>query len=615
MALSNQKQKQIRDAALRQLEKLPEYLHPYWKEILAARAKGEVAECEVIWKRFPVTPEMFFTDEYYLPSCASLYPVVLESLIELNTPENGYTEAVLTGGIGSAKTTIALHTAAYQVYLLSCMRNPHKAFGLDPTSEILIIFQSLSAHLASSVDYKRFRTMLQDSPYFKEKYNFNRKIESKMVFENRVEVTPVSGMETAAIGQNVIGGMIDEVNYMEIIEKSSKARGVDGSTYDQAQALYNSISRRRETRFMSGGITPGILCLCSSKRYPEEFTEQRTKVAEREIAETGETSIYVYDKAVWEVKPEGTYSGDVFYVYAGGATDQPRIIPDEEEFDGEVVAVPVEYRKKFETDMLNSLRELAGVSLYATHPFILNTQAINDAFGRHESIVSRDACDFVDTHILIYPHKFRNPELPRWCHIDLGVTGDAAGLAIGHVQKFTNIDRGMGQHEILPIIDYDMLLRVTVPTGGEINFEKIRKILYTLRAKGLNIMWVTFDSYQSIDSLQQLWRSGFVVGQSSLDRDTLGYDILKSALYDGRVVAPECDHAEYELRSLEHDVKARKIDHPPHASKDLADSMAGVAKGLTLKREVWARYDVSMRSIPESIKQLTVKAPAMKEHD
>ena len=99
-----------------------------------------------------------------------IYPEVMKDLVELNSGK--YVEAVLAGGIGTAKTTIALYTQAYQLYLLSCYVSPQEAFGLDPASEIVILFQNLTATKAKEVDYDRFRAMIENSPYFKKHFRF-----------------------------------------------------------------------------------------------------------------------------------------------------------------------------------------------------------------------------------------------------------------------------------------------------------------------------------------------------------------------------------------------------------------------------------------------------------
>ncbi len=70
---------------------------------------------------------------------------------------------------------------------------------------------------------------------------------------------------------------MDEVNFMEVTEQSQKA--ADGGEYNQAIALYDSLSRRRKSRFMKKGKLPGVFCLVSSKRYPGQFTDIKTEEA------------------------------------------------------------------------------------------------------------------------------------------------------------------------------------------------------------------------------------------------------------------------------------------------------------------------------------------------
>ena len=154
----------------------------------------------------PVGMRQFIEDEYFMNSKNIIYPEVLRCMEEMNNGE--YQEAVLTGGIGTAKSTIALYSTAYQLYCLSCYKNPHELFGLDPSSEIVFIFQSINAKLAKSVDYERFKAMVEKSSYFKEHFPFDKGILSELKFPNRIIVKPVSGAETGAIGQNVIGGII-----------------------------------------------------------------------------------------------------------------------------------------------------------------------------------------------------------------------------------------------------------------------------------------------------------------------------------------------------------------------------------------------------------------------
>lgn len=416
----------------------------------------------------------------------------------------------ITGNsIGTAKTTIAVWTTAYQLYLLSCLRDPQRTFGLDKSSEIIFIFQSINEKLAKDLDYARFRSLIKGSPYFLRHFKFNKDIESELRFPKRVIVKPVSGAETGAIGQNVIGGVIDELNYMAVTEKSKNS--IDGGTYDQAIALYNSIARRRKSRFMVKGKLPGLLCLVSSKRYPGQFTDIKEAEAIADIAEHGKSTIYIYDKRTWEVLPKDKFIGTWFYVFIGDETHKPRVLSEEEDIgalpQSMVMKVPTEYKNDFDTDLMNALRELGGVSTMARHPFLINVEKVIECFGRNKikSVLSRTDVDFHLTKISLNPKAFINPEEPRWVHIDLALTGDAAGVAIGYVDKFKHIKRGEEEFEILPCINFDCTLEVRPPKGGEIQFHKIRSLIYKLKEYGLNIKWISFDSFQCISGDAEVW--------------------------------------------------------------------------------------------------------------
>ncbi len=560
-------------------------------------------EEQVRFKEQPVDIETFVTSKEYLgmplkphiTEDGEIYLVVMEELKKICSKD--YLEVVLTGGIGSSKTTVALILLAYHLYLVSCLRDPHKEYGLIKSDEIVFIFQSLNATHAKTVDYGRFKAMINNSPYFHKHFMFNKQIDSELQFPNRVVVKPVSGSSTAAIGQNVISGILDEINFMKVTEKSKQSR--DAGSYDQAWENYNAIVRRRESRFLKMGRMPGILCLVSSKRYPGEFTD--IKIQE---AKTND-KIYIYDKRVWEIAPAGKFLGEFFKVFKGDNARKPRVLLDDEVLTKEdqllVMDIPVEYRNSFKTDILGSMRDIAGVSMLALEPFLIDIETVKRNFGGVDSVLSADVCDFKDTHISFFPKKFKRLDQPRFVHIDLGITGDSAGVGCGYVSGFTQVERDEGFYETLPNICFDFILEVAPPKNEEIQFHKIRLLLYKLKEAGLPIKWVSLDLFQSVDTVQLLHRRGFVTGIQSMDRTNVPYDITKSALMDERILAPEHDKAYMELISLERDVKKNKIDHGNVHGKDLADTIAGVTFGLTMRREIWVKYGISLVHIPQHL--------------
>lgn len=563
----------------------------------------------------PIVPvREFINSPYYMGAMKSdgTSAVYENLMVEIEAMNDGtYSEAVLTGSIGSGKTTAALYTTAYQLYILSCYQSPHDLFGLDPASEIVFIFQSLNALTAKRVDYERFKAMISASPYFKEYFPFDKTLESELAFPNRIYVRPVSGAETAAIGQNVFGGIIDEINFMAVIDGSKAS--IDGGVYDQAVALYNSISKRRKSRFGAQGRLPGMLCLVSSRRYPGQFTDVKEMEAAAEIARTGKTSIYCFSKRVWDIKPPGSFLEEKFPIFIGDEARKPRIMALEEvaavpEPDKHLVDwIPMDFLDDFQRDILSSLRDIAGVSTLAKHPFIVNRETIRASMRKDHIAFQREKVDFQDTQLTILADQLYKPELPRFFHCDLAISGDSAGFAIGTVTGFKSVSSVDGAPELLPTIHIDALLEISPPKGGEIKLYKVRDIIHALRKIGLNILWGTFDQFQSRDSMQLLKQAGLAIGYQSVDATTAPYDFVKNALYDGRLSLPMHAKCSLELASLERNVKKNKIDHPPGGSKDVADALAGVVFGCTMRREMWALHGVSAVVLPKQIKDAMEK--------
>lgn len=549
----------------------------------------------------PVDIETFLLDSYYLGLKGQVYPEVLKEMKELNSGK--YVEAVLTGGIGSAKTTMALWTTAYQVYLLSALVDPHWVFSLAQTDEIIMILQSITGKKSKELDYERLKTLVHRSPYFNDEFPYDKNIDSQLLFPNRITVKPLSGNPSAAIGENVIGGIIDEINFMARVENSKSSS--NGTTFDQAMEMYHAIIRRRESRFMVGGRLYGMLCLVSSKNYPGQFTDMKEEDAQRQIRKTGETNIFVYDKRIWEIKPEGSFGKETFDLFCGDAMHKPRILEPGDTppkgFDHLVMKVPATYKDSFERDMIGSLRDIAGVSTLASAPFIYDVDSITRAMIL-KNILKNDCFDFEEIKAQIRTGDIRDKAEPRAIHLDLSVTGDATGFAMGYLKGFTKVMRG-DEPETLPQVVVEATAQIKPPKNGEILFFRIRKLIYKLSELGYNIRWITTDSYQSTDSRQILSSKGYTVGVVSMDTTNLPYEMLRDGLYDNRVVLPVHEHLRNELGRLEKDTKKNKIDHPPDFSKDVADAVAGVNYVLSTRRELYVRHNVPLQSIAESVKR------------
>ena len=160
---------------------------------------------------------------------------------------------------------------------------------------------------------------------------------------------------------------------------------------------------------------------------------------------------------------------------------------------------------------------------------------------------------------------------------------------MAHIAGFKDVQRrdenGKTYSEKAPIYVVDLILRINPPQGGEIEFAKIRDLVYQLSNHGYNISSVSMDKYIR-DGLQPFQQKGFSTEWISVDETTEPYDVMKSALYEGRLFFYKYDRLIQELQLLEkvYINNRVKIDHPPTFGKDLADALAGVIFALSKKQ-------------------------------
>jgi hypothetical protein len=554
------------------------------------------------YRRTPVPLDEFLHSTTYLGiDEGEIYPAVRQTLEAVETEQ--YVEAVLKGSIGIGKTTAANLSIIRQIYKIACMRNPQQTFGLQRHSSIVFTIQSVRLSTAKKAVFEEMGKFIHNSPFFNEVYPYDKRIASSMIFnEHHVQVLPVSSSDTGAISMNVIGGMLDEVNFMERIRNSKNANASEDGEYDQAKTLYLNLSKRRRSRFMKQGKLPGTLFLVSSSRYPDDFTE--TKAAEARMQGGEDDEIFVLSQSLWEGRGREKYSDQEFRVLLGNERQRPRILEENEVLhdpEVEIMNVPEDLRSEFEKDIGGAIRDFGGRTTLATRPFIQNREALFECMSLadqydYQSVIALQEIDLEVSQPVVLPERVRKDvRTMRVAHVDLALTRDSAGLAIGHIAGTRTIERrsletGEKIIEVLPVIGYDCILRINPPRDGEIDFAKIRQIIYDLRDNhGLPIKVVTTDGFQSTDFRQILARKGYATDYLSLDRTTQPYRTLRDALYDQRVLLPRHQTLIHELTELEyvqHGSK-EKVDHKPRGSKDVADAVCGVAAYLLTRRHTW----------------------------
>jgi hypothetical protein len=588
------------------------------------------------YRRSVVSMEEFMYTETYLGQKEDeIYPGVHKACMELDN--DIYNEAVLKGALGIGKTTIANIHIPRVVYKLSCMRHPQTTYGVRSASSLVISIQSIRLATAKKAVFQEMAPIFRNSPYFRSMYPYDPYVTSQMVFRRQnVSIMPVSSSTTGAISMNVIAGILDEMNFMQKIKDSKSSQASDEGTFDQAKQMYETITRRRQSRFNKKGKLPGIMFLISSSKYPDDFTEK--KAAEATMCGGTNPHIYVFSLAQWEAKGAESFLPEKFKVQIGTAFVRSRILKQDAE-TGEweqpdegcrVIEVPMDFFPAFQTNVDDSLRDFGGITLLSQRPFIARREMVTVAMHNGEKagylnpMKGLEAIDLelgmpvLDiTRVRTEGHLINSP---RHIHVDLGHKRDACGLAMGHIVGQKLIERidkntGLVTRSVAPMIAVDLVARIVKPPGGEIEFAKVREFIKTLRdAYHYPIEWVTFDGFQSIDSRQILRKEGFKADYQSVE-DVESYRSLRDALYEERVLLPHHMVLNQELVGLEwkQDGSKEKVDHPTNGSKDVADGVCGVVSFLLRRRASWAgtisgATDINLSDLSQNSQRVTTPA-------
>jgi len=549
----------------------------------------------------PTVPldEFIFSAAYLGMERGSIYPSVIQTAHDLD--EGDYREAVFKGALGTGKTTLGNIMMARDVYKISCMRSPQTTFGIQAKSSLVFTIQSVRLGTAKKAVFDELGQYLRGSPYFMQKYPYNPHVTSEMRFESQnVRIIPVSSSNTAVISMNVIGGQLDEMNFMQKTTNSKHQNADDAGKFDQAKALYNTLSRRKKSRFANKGKLPGTLYLISSSRFPDDFTE--LKAAESTMMGGDDPSIYVYSHSQWSAKGRDAFLDEDFRMQVGNDVYRSRVLEDEEEEDigCEVINVPMDFHSEFVKDPDGSIRDFAGLTTLSTNPFFNQRHFIDNSMrdAKKHGYENPFAMEQVDLSIGIptADNAKVRVDVPseRHCHIDLGLSRDACGFAVGHLaghKIIQSVDPVTKQrsYDIKPIIAYDCIMRILPPPNGEIQISDVRKFLIQLNTQhNMNITSVTTDGFQSTDTRQILKRRGFKTGYQSVEA-VEPWRSFREALYDGRILLCPHQHVKKELVELETTIKGNKekVDHSPNGTKDVADAVVGVANHILRQKVSW----------------------------
>ena len=601
------------------------------------------------YREVPVSPEVFYTSEYYLgPVVEDIYPQLRRDVIEFM--KGNFNEAIITGGLGWGKTFWASLVIPYIIYLISVLKDPAKSFGVASGTKLTIAMLSVDEKTAVDVMFSEIISKVASSVYFKEKYSY-RITQKKMVFGNArkgesvVYVVPRSNTDNSVIGLTVIAAIVDEINFIKTTASSkNKAKASGRQIITRSGQIYSTLKKRISSRFAGqGGMQIGKLLLLSSKLSNEDFTTKRI------IESKYDESVYVRDYSNWELKEfKGNYPTKSFFVLVGSGNIKSKILKgkdlelmdiDKTIDEGAVILqVPADpdLYDPFSVDVEGAIADMGGRVSTPSSRFFKDVAEVDKVFNKklpvpykkiskimyktkgvvksidltdskrdpnikndpsfiyneiyvsgsnHNKFDFRNLCKKVDITGNGYMWKpLINPMANRFVHIDGSLTGDLTGIAMGHIARIETREVREGDYTVfeqVPLVVIDLAVAIQPPLDGEINYEELRRMIYSLNdIYNFNIVHISMDSVERGSNLQLFREKGMETSYVSVDKTPVPYGVLKDMIKEGRIAIHHSTLLRTELLTLEQDPVSQKVDHPDNSSKDISDAVASVAYNL-----------------------------------
>ena len=499
----------------------------------------------------------------------------------------------------TGKSTAGVYLMVRFLYELSCYENIHKHLGLNmDTSALVFLLFCITKKQVKNTTFRKLRETIDNIPYFRDNFPRYERANDELIFPKNILTLYGSGTGDA-IGLDVVCSMVDEANFFS---------DSSGNSTDMTEVadLHRSLVARQASRFMSNGTNKSLSIVVSSSTYSSGFTEE---LKQRSLTDP---TIRYYRARVWDVRPAGTYSNEVFYVFCGNDKIDPFIIDDVMDLtthlnipthSGQSISdavkllpndlrvlvddVPIDFRRQYEVNLLKSIQDVSGFSIQSTGGLFSNRPVfdacidpeIPNLFTKNEFVIETQN-DSPTNSVMYYlsGKPFLHPECPRFVHIDLSLSTDTTGISCCY--KFGEKEVDGVTH---PVYYYDFCIRILPPPPPKkISLSKVEEFIIYLRDKiHLTFGMISFDQYQSVASQQRLQELGFPVRYQSVDRTDKAYLFFVDQMFLGTVKfnLQFADTIEHELFNLQHNRQRHKVDHildTAHGyTKDVCDSVVG----------------------------------------
>ncbi len=518
----------------------------------------------------------------------TVYPYWIETLKKVfpdPLQPAAYNTLALTGAIGLGKSFEAVLCCLYELYRMLCLKDPYLYYGLQPIDKISFALMNITLDAAAGVAWDKLQQLVQSSEWFMSHGTVSRG--DNPVWKPGKKIELICGsLSRHIIGRAVFFAFFDEVSFQPNQDVAKQK--------EKAKTLVNTAATRMQSRFMKGEKNPTLLVLASSKRTEQSYMETFIESKKKQESKT----TLIIDEPQWVIRTDKD-SPNKFKVAIGNKFLSSEVVPlNHTDADLKLyrdrgytlIDVPMGYYDNFIDDIDIALTDIAGISTSSSNRYIsgprlaaIKRSDMQNAFTKDEIEVGNGKEDTVQYWDFFDLNRI-NPKLkhmPLYIHLDMSVAGDKTGIAGTFIAGKKPPTEGQpASKDLLYALGFSV--SVKAPKGHQISFEKNRQFIYWLKEQGFNIKGISTDTFQSVDTGQQLGAKGFNYSVISVDRvDTdhicKPYQYLRSTIYEERLTMYDSELLTEELIGLERDNNSGKIDHSPTGinSKDAADAVCG----------------------------------------
>ncbi|MCQ2209188.1 MAG: hypothetical protein MJZ34_02740 [Paludibacteraceae bacterium] len=493
----------------------------------------------------------FIDDEYYMgwkywnknKNKSGVYPFWREKLKELYpnpiTTKSSY--VVVTGCIGSGKSTFSTIMMLYDYCKLIAMENPGSFFDLLNINGIRLFGASIHKYKAEEF-IEPINEMLEKAPFIQD-LKKSGQLNTNIRIEPAYSVKSIVSTDAAVI-------WLSEVN-----------------EYKEADALIASALSRMQGRFQKGmGTFCHFILDCSDTTVDSPTMRFTHKSAYS-------SKVFLVQPNIWTVKPwlYGHCEPKTFKVYGGDAVVSPHVLTEGEDTTGfdesRIIDVPMELYPEFCTDVQLALKEKAGLALIAGGMFFPET-FIKDYFSIKPLIKDVEVVDFYDESQVMDLDGMSDmidAYLPEdkyvFVGLDCGYATDEYGIAVGYAESvsFAKIENNLEEKVVQDFyIKIPIVFGLGRKKGQTTNISKVRNFLFSLNERH-PIHTVCYDSFQTEQLAQEMRMLKINTRSLSVETDKY-YLPFKHALCEGKLQLPDNNtlYREFKCLKLYDD---HKVDH------------------------------------------------------